>query len=149
MTTLTSAELAAWRGMLRVGNALMRELDAELESGFGISLSSYDVLISVADSAEGRLRMAELADLTLLSRSGMTRLVDRLVKDGLLERERCDSDARGAFARLTPKGRELLERARPAHREDVRRRFHSKLDEDQLQQLAEIWEQLVPGASQT
>lgn len=149
VTTLTAAELAAWRGMLHVNTTLIGELDAELQADFGVSLSAYDALITLADCEEGRLRMAELADRALLSRSGMTRLVDRLAKDGLVERERCDSDARGAYARLTDKGEALLARARPAHRESVRRRFHSRLEEDQLRQLAEVWERLVPDAAQT
>ena len=146
---LAPAELGAWRGFLRVHSALIKELDADLESRFGLPLSSYEVLINLADAPEKRLRMAELADRTLLSRSGMTRLVDRLQKDGMLERERCECDARGAYARLTEKGAELLAEARPAHLAGVRERFLRHLSEDELQALAAVWEKLVPGAAQT
>ena len=146
---LTAPELAAWRGFLRVHSALIKELDAELEAQHGLPLSSYEVLIALADAPDRRLRMAELADRALLSRSGMTRLVDRLQKQGMLERERCDLDARGAYAVLTEKGRRLLAEARPAHLAGVRERFLRHLGEGEMATLAGIWERLVPGAAQT
>ena len=146
---LTAPELGAWRGFLRVHSALIKELDAELEARHGIPLSSYEVLIALADAPEQRLRMAELADQALLSRSGMTRLVDRLQKQGLLDRERCDCDARGAYAVLTEKGRRLLSEARPAHLQGVRERFLRQLDDGEMATLADIWERLVPGAVKT
>ena len=146
---LSPAELAAWRGFLRVHSALIKELDAELESRHGLPLSSYEVLISLADAPGQKLRMAELADQALLSRSGMTRLVDRLQKQGLIERERCDLDARGSYAALTEKGRRLLGDARPAHLAGVRERFLRHLDEREMRMLAEVWERLVPGAAKT
>lgn len=146
---LSSAELAAWRGFLRVHSALISELDAELEAAHGLPLSSYEVLIALADAPGQRLRMAELADQALLSRSGMTRLVDRLQKQGLLDRERCEMDARGAFAVLTDKGRRLLAEARPAHLAGVRERFLQHLSAGEKATLAGIWERLVPGAAQT
>ena len=146
---LSSAELAAWRGFLRVHSAIIKELDAELEARHGIPLSSYEVLIALADAEGQRLRMAELADHALLSRSGMTRLVDRLQKQGLLERERCDLDQRGAYAALTDKGRRLLADARPDHLAGVRERFLRHLDDQELVTLAGVWERLVPGAAQT
>ena len=146
---LTSAELAAWRGFLRVHSALIKELDAELEARHGIPLSSYEVLIALADAPGRRLRMAELADHALLSRSGMTRLVDRLQKQGLIDRERCELDARGSFASLTEKGRRLLADARPAHLAGVRERFLRHLSDEEKAGLAEVWERLVPGAVKT
>ncbi len=146
---LTPAELAAWRGFLRVHSALIKELDAELEAAHGLPLSSYEVLIALADAPDQKLRMAELADQALLSRSGMTRLVDRLQRQGLLDRERCDMDARGSYAVLTEEGRRLLAQARPAHLEGVRRRFLRHLSDAEMATLAGIWERLVPGAAET
>jgi DNA-binding MarR family transcriptional regulator len=146
---LTAPELAAWRGFLRVHAALVKELDAELDAQHGIPLSSYEVLIALADAPEQKLRMAELADSALLSRSGMTRLVDRLQKEGLIERARCECDARGAYAKLTERGRKALAEARPAHLAGVRRRFLAHLSEEEMAVLAEIWDRLVPGAAQT
>ena len=146
---LDPAELAAWRGFLRVHSALIKELDAELEAEHGIQLSSYEVLIALADAPGQRLRMSELADHALLSRSGMTRLVDRLQKQELIARERCEGDARGAYAALTEKGRRLLARARPAHLAGVRERFLRNLTDAEMAALAEVWERLVPGAVET
>src|SRR5437763_14508891 len=93
------------------------------------------------------MRMRDLADAALLSRSGLTRLVDRLERDGLIERASCPSDARGAFAVITGAGRDLLGHARPAHRRGVRRRFLDHFEEEELAQLAAYWERIVPGAA--
>jgi DNA-binding MarR family transcriptional regulator len=91
--------------------------------------------------------MAELADGVLLSRSGMTRLVDRLERDGLLERDACTSDGRGTFAVLTDKGEELLSQARRTHLDDVRERFLQHFSEDELEMLAGLWNRVLPGAA--
>jgi DNA-binding MarR family transcriptional regulator len=91
--------------------------------------------------------MAELADSVLLSRSGMTRLVDRLERDGLIERDLCTDDGRGCFAVLTQKGLALLERARPTHLDGVRERFLAHFTADELRMLATCWERVLPGAS--
>ncbi len=143
----TPAELAAWRGLLRTHAALLTELDAELEAAHGLPLSSYDVLLNLADAPDGRMRMRDLADAVLLSRSGLTRLVDRLERDELLCRASCPTDARGAYAVLTEKGRTALAEARPTHRDGVRRRFLSHFDAGELAQLAAWWERVVPGSS--
>jgi DNA-binding MarR family transcriptional regulator len=146
-TDFTASELGAWRGLLRVHASLVRALDAELDAEHGVPITSYEVLIHLADSPEGRMRMRDLADAALLSRSGLTRLVDRLERDGLIERAACSSDARGAFAVITAAGRDLLARARPAHRGGVRRRFLDHFDEDELVRLASYWERVLPGAA--
>ena len=111
-TRLSAAELAAWRGFLRTHAMLVRELDLELEAAHGLPLSSYDVLVQLESAPDQKMRMRDLADAVLLSRSGLTRLVDRLVRDGLIRRSTCSADARGAFAVLTPKGRRMLETPR-------------------------------------
>lgn len=136
-------ELAAWRGMLRVHAALVKALDAELVAEHDLPLSSYEVLITLQASPTRRCRMAELADRVLLSRSGMTRLVDRLEREGLLERDTCTSDGRGCFAVLTPAGEELLARARPTHLNGVRERFLRHFDEEELGAMAAWWERVV------
>src|ERR687894_2078461 len=89
---LTGTELGAWRGLLRVHAALVRELDAELLAAHDLPLTSYDVLIYLRDAPGRRLRMAELADSVLLSRSGVTRLVDRLAPAGLIVLDACTED---------------------------------------------------------
>jgi DNA-binding MarR family transcriptional regulator len=148
LALLSGAELASWRGFLRVHAALERELDAELAEHHGLPLSSYEVLLTVADAPRERMRMSEIADSVLLSRSGVTRLVDRLERDGLVERIPCEDDARGQYAVLTSRGREVFDAARVTHLAGVRRRFLERFDEDELQRMAEFWERLVPGASE-
>jgi len=133
--------------MLRVHTALVKALDAELAAAHDLPLSSYEVLITLESAPDRKRRMAELADSVLLSRSGMTRLVDRLEREGLLERDTCTADGRGCFAVLTPKGAELLDRARPTHLEGVRERFLAHFSADELGVLAEFWERVLPGAS--
>src|SRR4051794_23306835 len=144
---LSPAELAAWRGMLRVHAALVKELDAELESQHGLPVTSYDVLVNLSEAPEGRLRMRDLAEAVLLSRSGLTRLVDRLEREALLKRVPCPSDARGAFAEITAEGREKLAEARPTHLAGVRARFLDRLAPDELERLASAWERVLPGAA--
>src|SRR3954471_25032317 len=109
---LSEAELGAWRGFLRVHSALVKALDTELAAAHKLPLSSYEVLINLEAAPGRRRRMAELADSVLLSRSGMTRLVDRLERDGLLVRDDCADDGRGCYAVLTDGGEALLARAR-------------------------------------
>jgi DNA-binding MarR family transcriptional regulator len=142
-TQFTELELDAWRGFLRTHSMLVRELDEELTERHGLPLSSYDVLVQLDESPEGRLRMSNLADAVLLSRSGLSRLVTRLEKQGLLEREECPSDARGAFAAITDEGRARLAEARATHREGVRKRFLGKLGEREQRQLARVWSRLL------
>jgi DNA-binding MarR family transcriptional regulator len=139
---LNEEELAAWRGMLRAHAELTRELDAELAREHNLPLSSYEVLLYLADAPGGRMRMAELADSVLLSRSGLTRLVDRLEREGLLKRERCESDARGYFAELTPKGRRLFDAARRTHLDGVRARFLSRFSREELRAMGALWQKL-------
>jgi DNA-binding MarR family transcriptional regulator len=139
---LTGRELAAWRGLLEAHSTLVAELDAELERAHGLPLTSYEVLMYLGDAPGGKLRMGELADRLLLSRSGITRLVDRLARQGLIERERCKDDGRGYYALLTDSGRELLAGARPDHLAGVRRHFVDRLEPAQIDALAEVWSRL-------
>jgi DNA-binding MarR family transcriptional regulator len=140
-------ELAAWRGMLRVHAAMTRQLDLELTRAHDLPLSSYEVLLFLNDAPEGKLRMSELADGVLLSRSGLTRLVDRLERAGLIERERCTDDARGWFAIITPQGRELFADARETHLAGVRDRFLVHFSRDELRELGRLWNRVSPGAA--
>lgn len=143
---LLPEEMAAWRGFLRVHAQLIRELDHELERSHGLPLGAYEVLLHLAETPERELRMAELADRAVLSRSGLTRLVDRLAAQGLLQRRRCPTDARGTFAVLTDEGLALLRRASRTHLEGVREKFLDRLSEDERRQLAACWERIRPEA---
>ena len=143
---LSPAELGAWRGMLRVHTALVKALDAELAAAHDLPLSSYEVLITLESAPGRKRRMAELADSVLLSRSGMTRLVDRLEREGLLARDTCTDDGRGCFAVLTDRGAEVLATARPTHLDGVRERFLRHFSEDEMRTLAVMWERVLPGS---
>ena len=147
MQLLDSEELGAWRGMLRVHAELTKALDAELTEAHGLPLSSYEVLLFLAGEPEGRMRMSELAESVLLSRSGLTRLVDRLERAGLLERVQCSEDARGYFAQLTPAGREAFNEARRTHLEGVRRLFLSRVSRAGLRELGGLGGRGLGGSS--
>src|SRR4029450_13881602 len=136
---LTPEELGAWRGLLRVHSALVKALDAELLAAHDLPLTSYEVLINLQAAPGRRRRMAELADGVLLSRSGMTRLVDRLERGGLLEGDACTDDGRGTYAVLTDKGEALLYEARRTHLAGVRERFLRQFEPDELRMLAGAW----------
>lgn len=144
---LDERELRAWRGMLRAHAALTKALDADLESAHALPLSSYEVLLYLSDAEGGRLRMRDLAASVILSRSGLTRLADRLEREGLIRRESCSDDARGAFAVLTPAGAERLAVARATHLAGVRSLFLAHFSEAELDALGDAWERVVPGAT--
>jgi DNA-binding MarR family transcriptional regulator len=129
-TTATAASpgaddprLGAWRNFLHAHARLTRRLDEELQASHRLSLAEYDALLQLANAPERRLRMSALADRVLLSRSGITRLVDRLVAAGMVERSACTTDARGAEAALTGAGLERLRAASSTHLDGVRRLF--------------------------
>jgi DNA-binding MarR family transcriptional regulator len=145
--TMTLGELRAWRGLLRAHACLAKRLDAELEHEHGLPMTSYEVLGHLEEASGGRMRMCELAEQAQLSRSGLTRLVDRLERDGLLERCSCDHDARGAYACLTHAGRERLQAARGTHLAVVREQFLSHFSDTELGSLADMWERIAPCGS--
>jgi DNA-binding MarR family transcriptional regulator len=149
--SLSEGELRAWRGLLRAHACLAKRLDAELEREHRLPMTSYEVLHHLNEDAtgEGRMRMCDLAEQAQLSRSGLTRLVDRLQRDGLLERCSCEHDARGSYACLTDLGRERLAQARTTHLAVMREHFFSRFSEPELDTLADLWERIAPcpGAS--
>ena len=146
-TLLDDTELGAWRGFLRVHSSLTKKLDAQLTRDHGLPLTSYEVLLFLAEAPRGRLRMSELADTVLLSRSGLTRLVDRLARDGYLERVSCEEDARGFFAVITPEGRRAFAAARRTHLDGVRALFLSHFSEEELEKLGSVWERLLDATT--
>jgi DNA-binding MarR family transcriptional regulator len=139
--------LRAWRGLLRAHACLTKRLDAELERCHGLPMSSFEVLHHLARADADRMRMRDLAEHAQLSRSGLTRLVDRLERDGLLYRCSCDHDARGAYACLTAAGRKRLEAARETHLALVREQFISRFSTAELAEMAEILERIAPSDS--
>jgi DNA-binding MarR family transcriptional regulator len=144
---LDERELRAWRGLMRVHASLSKALDNQLEREHGLPLTSYEVLVYLADADGQKMRMCDLASSVILSRSGLTRLVDRLERDGLLVRESCASDARGAFAKLTPAGREKLTAARATHLAQVRALFLDHLTPEEQDVLGDVWARVLPGVA--
>ncbi len=130
--------MRAWRSLLHAHAHVTRLLEAELEDSHGLLLASYDVLVQLAESPHQALRMSELAEAVLLSRSGLTRLVDRLERDGLVERRSCPSDARGTLATLTDAGRDRLREASGTHLRGVARHVLSHFDAAELDVLGDL-----------
>ena len=124
--------LTAWRAFLRAHARVVRALERELQDEQGMALTDYDVLVQLAGVEPHRLRMSELADRLLLSRSGVTRLVDRLTAVGLVERVTCDDDRRGQWASLTDAGHARLREASPTHLRGVAAHFLDRLPDDEL-----------------
>jgi DNA-binding MarR family transcriptional regulator len=122
------ARLDAWRSLIQAHARLTRTLDEELQAAHRLSLAEYDALLQLANAPDRRLRMSVLADRVLLSRSGITRLVDRLVAAGMVERSQCSTDARGAEAALTPAGLERLRAASATHLDGVGRLLLDVID---------------------
>ena len=148
---LDDLESRSWRGLLEAHSVLMARLDAELQQTQQISLADYGVLVHLSEADGHMLRMTELADRLLLSPSGLTRRVDRLVSSGLVERVRCPTDRRGSLARLTTAGRKRLERAAPDHVDQVRRHFIDRLNRRQLASLVDALDKILddPGIFET
>ena len=139
-TNLSDGELRAWQALLHTHHHVTRKLDADLREEHGLTLSEYDVLLRLARAPGRHLRMTELADRVLISPSGLTRLVDRLERDGLVRRERFDGDARVMLAGLTDHGRGVLRGAARTHLRGIRDHFTGQLTQAQLRDVASALE---------
>jgi DNA-binding MarR family transcriptional regulator len=140
---LSDREIRAWRAFLRAHSTITRALENELLAAHSISLPEYAVLLSLVEAPEHRLRMTELADLVLLSRSGLTRLVDRMQADGLVDRFRCPSDARGMHAVLTDRGYQRLKECSGTHLRGVREHVTGQLTDEEIDQLQALMTKLI------
>jgi DNA-binding MarR family transcriptional regulator len=140
---LTEGEFRAWHGSLRFVSKATRALDEALVAGNGISLKEFDVLITLFNAPGGRLRMTELAEGIVLSQSGVTHLVTRLERDGLVSRSVDEADRRSYFTTLTPAGRRRLRDSRPTHNEVVRSQLTQRLTAAQLATLGAMWDKIL------
>jgi len=138
---------AAWRAFLEAHARTMARLGRELQEGEDLPLAWYDVLVHLSEGPSCGLRMQELADRVLLSQSGLTRLVDRMETEGLVERRRCADDGRGTLAVLTRAGMARLRRAFPSHLAGVREAFGDLLSDEEAEVMARAL-QRVAAASQ-
>jgi len=130
--------LSAWIRFLRAHAAITRELSARLESGHGLTLSDYDVLLQLYHAPERRMRRVDIARTVLLTASGVTRLLDGLERAGLVCKARCEDDARVTWAVLTDEGAQRFEAAQEMHLRDVEELFGSSFDDAERATLAEL-----------
>ncbi len=140
---LTDAELRDWYAFIRAHHTVIGDLSAELEREHGMSLASYEVLLALVRAPETKMRMSALAEAAFLSPSGLTRLVDRLVRAGLVQREQCPTDARVIFAALTPRGMEVFQDAARTHVRGIRSHFLDRLAPAERRQLRRSLENLT------
>jgi len=134
--------LVSWRVFLHAHAVVTRRLEAELMEEHTLPLASYDVLVQLVDAPGRRLRMTELAGAVLLSRSGVSRLVDRMQRDGLVSREAATEDGRGMYAVLQPAGLARLREATPTHLRGVAEHMISKFTAGELDDLRALLERL-------
>ena len=146
LDSLSPIEQRAWRGLVRAHTCLVKRLDAQLEAEHGLAITSFDVLSRLNDADGGKLRMHDIAASVMLSRSGLTRLVDRLERDGLVHRCSCENDARGAYAVITDEGRTRCAQARATHLAGVRELFLAHFSEDELALLGTLVERVLPDS---
>ncbi|MFC0556157.1 MarR family winged helix-turn-helix transcriptional regulator [Planotetraspora thailandica] len=139
---LTPQEQRAWRAHLAAHRLLSHQLDRELQV-FGLSLNDYEILVNLSESPEHRMRMSELADATVQSRSRLSHQISRMEADGLVAREDCEDDRRGTFAVLTDLGWETMQRVAPEHVASVREHFVDLLTPEQVATIEEVYTGVV------
>jgi DNA-binding MarR family transcriptional regulator len=142
---LSDEQLDAWKAFIRAQSEVLSTLDRELEAERGLPITFFDVLAQLSQ-AGGRLRMSELADAVLLSRSGVTRLIDRMERAGLVRREHCPTDRRALYATLTPEGKRALRQAQPVHFRGIAEHFARHLSCDEAKTLAAALGRMAPSS---
>lgn len=146
--TARDPRLRPWRAFVLAHAHVSRRLDEDLRVEHGLSLQEYASLLILAEAPERRLRMGRLAEALTLSKSGVTRLIDRLVDDGLVERATCPSDARGAEARLTEAGLTRLRAAAPTHLRGIAEYFLATITPDDLPEIERVMADVARCASE-
>ena len=141
----TQEEFEAWRGLIRLRETAMREIDRRLREHGDLSLADYGILITLVTAPRLRLRMSDLGAHRMLTPSGITRVVTRLEERGLVRREPDPADGRAAFAVLTRPGLEALRRAQVVHHATVRELYLERLTPRELDRLARLYEKALPG----
>lgn len=142
MEEVTEQELAVWRLFIKAHAHIIERIEQDLANQKRVPLTTYDVLIALFEAPDKKLRIGELLNKVVLSKSGVTRLVDRLEREGLIRREKSDVDKRGAYAALTEAGESELRRAWPVYARGIKQYFVSPLNEKSLQSLGKALETL-------
>src|SRR5690348_6996545 len=135
--------IGAWRALLRAHAAVVRQIEREVDHATRLPLTSYDVLLELASAPERRLRMQDLADRVTLSRSRVSRVVDDLVRAGLVAREPDPSDGRASFAVLTPAGRSALRKAAPVYLRGIEAHFLAHLSQTERTTIEDALQRVV------
>lgn len=146
---LTEEEQRAWRGLLQMTSQLNARANRLLLQEYGISLADYEVLVALSEAPEGQLRVFEVADALAWEQSRVSHQLARMQRRGLITREGCATDARGAFAVLTTAGRAAIVRAAPAHVEQVRQLVFDELSHEQVSALTEITTRVLDRLAET
>lgn len=146
---IDATRMQAWRAFLEAHAAVTDVLAAELRAREGLPLTWYDVLVQLAEAPERRLRMQELATAVLLSKSGLTRLIQRMEHEGMVARAACPDDRRGTFATLTERGLETLRRTAPTHLAGIDEHFTSRLSDREAVVLAQSLRRIADAARHT
>ena len=141
--------MAAWHAFIRAHARVVRLLESELEAEQGLTLPAYEVLAHLTEAPERRMRMSDLAALSVLTPSGLTRVVDKLVREGYVERQRCAGDARVVYAVVTDAGVARVEQAYPTHLSGVRRHLVDRLSTEQLAAIRGALEPLTADCPTT
>jgi DNA-binding MarR family transcriptional regulator len=140
---------AAWLDIFQTNTLVVRALEKSLKQEFGLALADYEVLVRLAEVPEGeRLRMQELARRVLLSKSGLSQLFTRLERRGLVERRGDPENLRVTYAILTEEGREVLERALPAFREEIEGRFAGHLTEEETRTIRRAMRKVIRASGE-
>jgi DNA-binding MarR family transcriptional regulator len=128
---LREDQLAVWRAFVNAHAGVIRKIEKDLAERHQVPLIWYDVLVALYQSPGKKLRMTELADKVVLTPSGITRLVEKLEKEGLVRRERTEEDRRGAYTVLTREGKRAFLKAWPTYEQGIQQYFVSQLSEDE------------------
>ncbi|UUZ90183.1 MarR family winged helix-turn-helix transcriptional regulator [Paenibacillus sp. P25] len=140
MDKVTDQELTAWRYFIKAHSKIIENIEHDLSQHKRVPLTTYDVLIALYEAPDRKLRFGELNGKVVLSKSGLTRLVDRLEREGLIRRERSEEDRRGAYAALTELGEQELRKAWPIYARGIKRYFATPLGESDLQAIGKAFE---------
>lgn len=149
MKRLEEEQLAVWRAFVNAHAALIERIEQDLSAHRKVPLTTYDILVALYQSPGQKLRMSELAGKVVITRSGLTRAVERLEKEGLVARERTDEDRRGAYAVLTRDGKKAFLDAWPIYEEGIRKHFIDGLDEEEQQAIERGLNKIYRGLRQS
>ncbi|WP_261304247.1 MarR family winged helix-turn-helix transcriptional regulator [Paenibacillus andongensis] len=145
MERLSEKELAAWRLFIKAHAKIIESIEQDLAEQKKVPLTTYDVLIALFEAPDHRLRFIELNRKVVLSKSGLTRLIDRLERDGLIQREKSEEDRRGSNAVLTNEGEKQLRKAWPVYAMGIKQYFAEPLSDGEVQDLTRSLEVIYKG----